>query len=442
LPMQTAHRVDYVSYPAGALRGTLQVPGDKSISHRAIILGAIAEGQTRISGFLESADTLITAEVFREMGVRIERDGEETVVHGAGLHGLMAPAGPLYFGNSGTSVRLLAGLLCGQPFSTRLEGDASLSARPMQRIVEPLRKMGAGIQCSPDGTLPLEITGGNTLRGIRYALPVASAQLKSALLLAGLYAGGSTRLVEPAVTRDHTERMLADFAGQLSCTGNTIELHPGPLRACTVHVPGDISSAAFFLVAAVICPGSDLILKNVGINPTRNAVLEILSLMGADLTVKKKRSASAEPLADIHVRHCPLSGIRIPPELVPVAIDEFPAILATAACAAGETVLDNASELRVKESDRIEAMAAGLSRLGIQVVTRPDGITVTGGSLQGGEVDSFGDHRIAMAFAVAAARAAGPVKIHNCANVATSYPGFVEAGRGVGMRIDIEDSPD
>jgi 3-phosphoshikimate 1-carboxyvinyltransferase len=436
--MTETTRINFISHPAGPLQGRLRVPGDKSISHRAIIFGAIADGVTTISGLLESEDILATAGVFREMGVRINSQNGQVTVHGAGLHGLQAPRRSLYFGNSGTSVRLLAGILAGQPFDTELIGDESLMQRPMRRIVAPLQEMGADVQCSERGTLPLRIRGGRKIKAISYRLPVASAQLKSCLLLAGLHAGGTTRIMEPVPTRDHTERMLPAFGGRIARDGDTIALTPGPLKAAAINVPADISSAAFFIVAASICPGADVLLEKVGVNPTRHAVIEILERMGADIHVKHLENIGAEPVADIRVRYRPLNGIHIPPDLVPIAIDEFPAILIAAACARGTTVLSDAAELRVKESDRIEAMAEGLRRLGIDVATSRDGMTVTGGDLRGGEINSFGDHRIAMAFAVAAVRAGGPVKILDCINVNTSFPGFVDTAHAAGMRIEVE----
>jgi len=429
--------MDFISRPVDTLHGSLTVPGDKSISHRALILGAMAEGDTRISGFLDGADTNATLHAFRDMGVAIERDGpHDLTVHGAGLYGLQAPPRPLDLGNSGTSARLLAGLLAGQSFDSELIGDASLMQRPMRRVVDPLRLMNADISCSPAGTLPLHIHGGRRLHAIDYVLPVASAQLKSALLLAGLYASGTTVLTEIGVTRDHTERMLADFGCPVRREGARINLNATPLQGRAVAVPGDISSAAFPLVAACLVPGAAVQLQNIGVNPTRNAVIGILRLMGADIEVTERDTGQSEPVADIRVRQVPLHGIAIPEELVPVAIDEFPAILVAAAVAKGETVLSGAAELRVKESDRIKAVAAGLAALGIDVETRDDGMRVTGGRLQGGAVDSFTDHRIAMAFAVAGAAAQGPVRIRDCANVNTSFPGFADCMQQIGMDIE------
>ena len=436
--MQEHKRIDYISRPVQTLKGRITVPGDKSVSHRAIIFGAIAEGETRVTGFLDSADTIVTADVFREMGVRIDRTEDKLTVYGVGLRGLKPPRAPLYFGNSGTSVRLLSGVLAGQKFNSELIGDESLMQRPMRRVVLPLKEMGADLECTEKGTLPMRIRGRRKLTGIRYATPVASAQLKSCLFLAGLYAEGNTTIIEPAVTRDHTERMLPGFGCKITRTANSVTLQPGRLTGTQVNVPGDISSAAFFLVAASICPGSAIVLENIGINPTRHAVIEILRLMGADIRVEEIVKDGIEPVANIHVNYRPLTGIEIPSHLVPIAIDEIPAVLIAAACAQGDTVLKDAAELRVKESDRIEAMASGLTCLGIKTETRPDGMLVTGGKLQGGTVESFGDHRIAMAFTVAACRADAPVRIKDCINVNTSFPGFVDRANSVGMNVAIE----
>jgi 3-phosphoshikimate 1-carboxyvinyltransferase len=422
--------------PGGPLRGELRVPGDKSISHRAVMLGAIAAGTSRISGFLAGEDTLATMRAFQQMGVRIERPVATMLeIHGVGRDGLRPAPGPLDLGNSGTSARLLSGLLAGQAFDSEIIGDASLMQRPMGRVVDPLRLMGAHLTCTQAGTLPLEIRGGARLHGVEFAMPVASAQVKSALLLAGLYAQGDTCVIEPAPTRDHTERMLRMFGVDVRSGGGRICVNRQPLRATDVQVPADISSAAFFLVAASIVPDSDLVLKGVGINPTRAAVIDILRAMGARIDIHPSSATTSEPVADLRVRHSPLRGIQIPGELVPIAIDEFPAILVAAACADGITLLTEAAELRVKESDRIAAMAAGLQVLGIAAEPNPEGMVVTGGEIRGGIVDSLGDHRIAMAFAIAGCRASGEVKITDCANVNTSFPGFAGCLRTVGGNI-------
>ncbi|MCL5668677.1 MAG: 3-phosphoshikimate 1-carboxyvinyltransferase [Gammaproteobacteria bacterium] len=429
--------VTYRAAPGGRLGGRVRVPGDKSISHRSIMLGALAEGVTDVSGFLEGEDCLATLEAFRIMGVKIERpEPERVVIHGAGMRGLRTPHKPLDLGNSGTSMRLLCGLLAGQPFSATLIGDASLSRRPMKRVIEPLTRMGARIEASPDGTAPLIIHGNTELRGIDYVMPVASAQVKSALLLAGLYAQGRTCVSEPAPTRDHTERMLQGFGYPIARHGNTVCVQGGgKLRAMRIRVPADISSAAFFMVGASIAEGSDIVLEHVGVNPTRIGVINILRLMGANIELLNERTAGGEPVADVRVRSVRLHGVFIPAEQVPLAIDEFPALFIAAACAEGETVLQGAHELRVKESDRIQVMADGLDTLGIAARATPDGMVIQGGALSGGEVDSHGDHRIAMAFAMAALRAGAPVTIRDCANVNTSFPGFAGRARSAGLGI-------
>jgi len=430
--------------PGGRLAGRLRVPGDKSISHRSIMLGSLAEGETRVSGFLEGEDSLATLAAFRAMGVRI--DGPEAgrvSIHGVGLHGLRAPDGPLYLGNSGTSMRLMSGLLAGQSFTAVLTGDSSLSGRPMRRVVEPLSRMGARIDASALGTAPLTIHGGSTLSGIDYDMPVASAQVKSSLLLAGLYASGRTCVSEPAPTRDHTERMLAGMGYPLQREAGRVCLEGGhALRGIEIDIPADISSAAFFLVGASIAPGSDLVLEHVGMNPTRTGVIDILRRMGADIEVHAARDVGGEPVADLRVRSAPLQGISIPPELVPLAIDEFPVIFVAAACAQGRTVLTGAEELRVKESDRIQVMADGLSALGVAAEATPDGMIIEGGAIGAGRVASHGDHRIAMAFAMAALRAQGPLEITDCANVNTSFPGFASlaAAAGLGIRAGTDPS--
>ncbi len=421
----------------GRLSGRVRVSGDKSISHRAIMLGSIAEGITEVDGFLEGEDSLATLNAFRAMGVGIAQPQRgKVVIHGVGLHGLNAPAAALDLGNSGTSMRLLTGLLSGQAFDSEMVGDASLSKRPMGRVIDPLVEMGAQIESTPQGTPPLKVNGQRNLSGISYTLPVASAQVKSSLLLAGLYANGSTCVTEPAPTRDHTERMLRGFGYLVERNGSTVCLTGGgSLRATQIDVPADISSAAFFLVGASIAPDSELVLEHVGVNPTRTGVINILRMMGADLKLENERIAGGEPVADIRVRSRPLRGIRIPVEQVPLAIDEFPALFIAAACAEGETVLTGAAELRVKESDRIQVMADGLTQLGIDTTVMSDGITIRGGKLTSGCVDSGGDHRIAMAFAMAALRSDGPVEIKNCANVKTSFPNFVELATKAGLSV-------
>lgn len=435
-------KIDYLLQPGGQVRGTIRVPGDKSISHRSIMLGAIAEGITTVEGFLEGEDALATLQAFRDMGVVIEGpDNGRVKIHGVGLHGLKAPTKPLYVGNSGTTIRLLAGLLAGQAFDTEMSGDESLATRPMGRVADPLRSMGAVIDTAEGGRPPLRIKGGQRLKAIDYALPMASAQVKSCVLLAGLYAEGTTRVTEPAPTRDHTERMLAGFGYPVQRSGATAELTGnGTLTACNIDVPADISSATFYMVAACIAPGSDLTLTHVGINPTRIGVINILRLMGADLTLSNEREIGGEPVADIRVRYAPLKGIRIPEEQVPLAIDEFPALFIAAACAEGETVLTGAEELRVKESDRIQAMADGLQTLGVNAQPTPDGIVIQGGPMGGGEVETHFDHRIAMSFSIAALRASAPIRVKDATHVATSFPTFVELAKQTGISLEVIDS--
>ena len=436
--MSDAPAMRFTVTPGGQLTGRLRVPGDKSISHRSIMLGSLAEGKTGVSGFLEGEDSLATLSAFRAMGVKINGpDAGRVEIEGVGLRGLQAPAGELYLGNSGTSMRLMSGLLAGQSFSTTLTGDTSLSGRPMKRVVGPLVSMGADIETTNTWTAPLQIHGGVTLAGIEYNMPVASAQVKSSLLLAGLYADGKTCISEPAPTRDHTERMLTGMGYPVQREGNRVCLEGGHrLRGITIDVPADISSAAFFLVGASIAPGSDLLLEHVGMNPTRTGIIDILQRMGADITVTNARDVGGEPVADLQVRSALLHGIDIPPQLVPLAIDEFPVIFVAAACARGRTVLTGAEELRVKESDRIQVMADGLQTLGIDAQATPDGMIIEAGAIGSGCVDSHGDHRIAMAFSMAALCAQGDIEITNCANVNTSFPGFVEQASRVGLNIE------
>lgn len=427
----------FLAKPGSSLSGRIRVPGDKSISHRSIMLGSLAEGTTEVEGFLEGEDALATLQAFRDMGVVIEGPHHGRVtIHGVGLHGLKAPAGPLYMGNSGTSMRLLSGLLAAQSFDTTLTGDASLSKRPMNRVAKPLREMGAVIETGPEGRPPLNIKGGQRLTGMDYQMPMASAQVKSCLLLAGLYAEGKTSVTEPAPTRDHTERMLRGFGYPVDVEGSTATVESGhALSATRIEVPADISSAAFFLVAASIAEGSELVLEHVGINPTRTGVIDILKLMGGDITLENQRDVGGEPVADIRVRAAKLKGIEIPESLVPLAIDEFPVLFVAAACAEGRTVLRGAEELRVKESDRIQVMADGLIALGVKAEPTPDGIVIDGGAMGGGEVWAHGDHRIAMSFSVASLRASAPIRIHDCANVATSFPNFLALAAEVGIQV-------
>lgn len=429
----------FIVQPGGALTGRIRVPGDKSISHRSIMLGSLAEGITHVSGFLEGEDSLATLKAFKAMGVNIQGPDEgRVVIEGVGMQGLKAPAAPLDLGNSGTSMRLMCGLLAGQGFEVVLTGDESLSTRPMKRVTAPLAEMGARIETTDAGTAPLDIKPVAALTGMHYDMPVASAQVKSCMLLAGLYAEGETCVTEPAPTRDHTERMLSGFGYQLRRDGNKVCLSGGgKLTACDIDVPADISSSAFFLVGASIAEGSDLVLEHVGMNPTRDGVINILRLMGADIDVMNERDVGGEPVADLRVRSAKLNGIHIPEDQVPLAIDEFPAIFVAAACAEGETVLTGAEELRVKESDRIQAMADGLQILGVDAKPTPDGIVIQGGPISSGRVDSLGDHRIAMSFAMTALRSDGPIEIDDCDNVNTSFPNFAGLAASVGLSIQV-----
>lgn len=437
--------VTFTVNPGGNLTGEFRVPGDKSISHRSIMLGSLAEGTTHVSGFLEGDDSLATLRAFRDMGVEIEGPvSGKVVVHGVGLHGLKGSDKALDLGNSGTSMRLMSGLLSGQSFDSVLIGDSSLSSRPMKRVTNPLSEMGAQIESTETGTPPLKVKGGQPLEGIHYDMPVASAQVKSSLILAGLYASGQTVVTEPAPTRDHTERMLRGFGVDIETDVNKITLHEGAkLTATDIDVPSDISSATFFMVGAAISPGSDVTLQHVGINPTRIGVINILKLMGADMTLENEQEVGGEPVADIRIRSSQLKGIQIPEEQVALAIDEFPALFIAAACAEGETVLTGAEELRVKESDRIQVMADGMVALGIDAKATPDGMVIQGRGDQegelygGGSVDSHGDHRIAMSFAMAALRASGTITIKDCANVATSFPNFIELAKSGGLDVEV-----
>jgi 3-phosphoshikimate 1-carboxyvinyltransferase len=428
--------------PGGSLNGEIRVPGDKSVSHRSIMLGSLAEGVTRISGFLEGEDSLATLQAFRDMGVQIEGpfDGKVTV-HGVGMHGLKSPDKPLDLGNSGTSMRLLSGLLAGQGIDLTLVGDASLSSRPMRRVTEPLAMMGAAIDTTEKGTAPLHIKPVEKLEPMHYDMPMASAQVKSCILLAGLYAEGQTCVTEPAPTRDHTERMLRGFGYQVKTSGNRVCLEGGgKLKATDIDVPADISSAAFFLVGASIAKNADLTIRHVGMNPTRIGIMNILREMGANIEVLNETEVGGEPVADLRVRSAQLKGIRIPEEQVPLAIDEFPVLFVAAACAEGETLLTGAEELRVKESDRIHVMADGLQALGVDATPTPDGMVIRQSNIGGGEVDSHGDHRIAMAFTIAALRASGQITIDDCANVNTSFPGFSDLVSSIGLDVTVSES--
>ena len=434
-------RVDFTVSPGGKLDGTLAVPGDKSISHRALLMGAIAEGETRISGFLAGADCLATLAAIRALGIQMDQPSADRVnVHGKGPMGLREPKFELDLGNSGTAMRILLGLLAGQEFAVRLTGDESLRKRPMQRVIAPLNAMGAQIE-SHDGCAPLTVRGIRPLMPLRYMLPVASAQVKSALLLASLYAGGYSWIKEPRTSRDHTERMLSAFGHSCLKENGWLGIHGGgTLHATQIQVPGDLSSAAFFLVAAAMTPGSELLLQDVGVNPTRDGVIRLLRDMGAEIELTNLRTWGGEPVADIQVQGGSLHGIDISPEQVVLAIDEIPALLIAAAAARGVTRVRGAGELRVKESDRLQAMQTGLQVLGVPVAVEGDDISVTGVErFRGGSIQSFSDHRIAMAFAVAALRADAPLNILDCRNVDTSFPGFAALAKQAGLGIDIQE---
>jgi 3-phosphoshikimate 1-carboxyvinyltransferase len=434
----------YLVQPSTRIHGEAAIPGDKSISHRALMLGSLAEGDTEIQGFLESEDCLATLVALRQLGVRIDgpNDGQ-VIVHGLGSAGLRAPAGPLDMGNAGTAMRLFMGLLATQPFDSQLVGDASLTRRPMERVAVPLRLMGAHIM-TRDGRPPVHIHGGHSLAAIDYELPVPSAQVKSAILLAALRADGRTRVIEPAPSRDHTERMLASFGVELLHSGGTIALQGGQaLRATRLQVPGDFSSAAFFIVAGCLAAPQGLMLRGIGLNPTRTGLLDLLREMGADIRIRPWGESGAatrsaiEPVADIEVYASPLHGIKVAAAAVPLAIDELPVFFIAAACAEGETLVRGALELRVKESDRLAAMATGLGRLGVEHELLTDGVWIRGASgFGGGVIDSHGDHRIAMAFAVAGVRARAPIEIHDVDGVGTSFPSFMATAQAVGLQIE------
>ncbi|MDH5377250.1 MAG: 3-phosphoshikimate 1-carboxyvinyltransferase [Gammaproteobacteria bacterium] len=431
--------ITYQLEAGGHIQGTLTIPGDKSISHRSIMFGSLAEGTTQVHGFLEGEDSLATLRAFRQMGVKIEGPNKgEVTIQGVGMHGLKGSDQALDLGNSGTSIRLMSGLLAGQSFDSVLIGDESLSKRPMKRVTQPLASMGARIETTEKGTAPLTVRGNTPLKGIQYDMPMASAQVKSCLLLAGLYAEGETSVTEPGITRDHTERMLEAFGWPVKTEGNKISVTGGgSLKAIDLTVPADISSAAFFMVGAAISSNSEVRLTQVGINPTRTGVIDILKLMGAKITLENQQELGKEPVADIVIKSSQLKGIDIPEELVPLAIDEFPAIFIAAACAEGTTILTGAEELRVKESDRIQAMADGLIVLGVDATPTTDGIRIQGkGGFTSGTIDSYGDHRIAMSFAMASIRASGPIVIKDCENVNTSFPNFVGLAKNAGLRIE------
>jgi 3-phosphoshikimate 1-carboxyvinyltransferase len=432
---------DYDVQTAARVSGALRVPGDKSISHRALMVSALADGTSEVTGFLASEDCLATLNAMRALGVDIERRGvDHVLIHGVGMRGLKGAPHPLDMGNAGTAMRLSTGLLAAQSFPSQLIGDASLMKRPMERVARPLREMGADVR-TQDGTPPVDIGGGRRLHGIAYSMPVASAQVKSAILLAGLYAEGATTVTAPAPSRDHSERMLLSCGVNVTTDGLRVTLQP-PQRLATqrLEVPGDFSSAAFFIVAGLLAAGADgLLIRNVGMNPTRTGLLDILRAMGAIIEVQDPRQSGAEPVADLLVHRSSLAGIIVPASVVPLAIDEFPVLFVAAACAAGETLITGAEELRVKESDRIATMSAGLSALGVLHEMLPDGMRIAGRpdghAFGGGVIESHGDHRVAMAFVVASLRSALPIRVRDVANVATSFPGFVPLARSVGFEV-------
>jgi len=433
-------QIDYIVKPGGQLTGEFRVPGDKSISHRSIMFGSIADGTTHVTGFLQGEDSLNTLRAFRAMGVEIDGPTEqgEVTIKGVGIDGLKKPAASIDLGNSGTSIRLMSGLLSGQSFDLELSGDRSLSKRPMKRVTDPLALMGAQIDTAEGGKPPLRIHGGSPMKGINYQMPMASAQVKSCLLLAGMYAEGKTCVTEPATTRDHTERMLNAFAYPVQTQGKQMCIEGGGrLTACDIDVPADISSAAFFLVGASIAENSDITLQHVGINPTRTGVIDILKLMGANIELLNQRVVGGEPVADIRVRSAQLKGIEVPEELVPLAIDEFPVLFVAAACAEGKTVVTGAEELRVKESDRIQVMADGLQAIGVDCEATADGMIINGGSIKGGTVHSRDDHRIAMAFTMGGLRSESEILIEDCENVNTSFPDFIGLANNAGIKVSV-----
>jgi 3-phosphoshikimate 1-carboxyvinyltransferase len=427
---------------AKALSGNIRVPGDKSMSHRAVMFSSLANGTSAISGLLEGEDVMATLAAFRAMGVQAQGpDNGKLIVEGVGMQGLQAPEQDLDMGNSGTAMRLMSGILAAQNFSSKLIGDESLTGRPMRRVTVPLTAMGARCATDENGCPPIHIRGVDKLDPIDYKLPMASAQIKSAVLLAGLYANGETSVTEPAPTRDHTERMLKAY-GYVCTTErvndeiSTIRLSGGgALTATDIDIPADISSAAFFMVAASIVPGSKITLEHVCVNPTRTGIIDVLKAMGADIQLLNSRAIGGEPVADIQINYVGLKGAIIDPKLVPLAIDEFPVICIAAACAEGQTTVSGAEELRHKESDRITAMVTGLRAIGVEVEERKDGMVVTGGEIIGGEVESYHDHRIAMSFAVAGGVSVNPIIINEADNVATSFPNFVELATNVGLNL-------
>ncbi len=433
--------MDFLVQPTALTSGTVTVPGDKSISHRALLLGAIAEGQTKVEGFLAGEDCLATLAALRALGVAVNLIDETTVnIDGVGLCGLGKPGTALDLGNSGTAMRLMAGLLCGQTFDSTLTGDESLSSRPMHRIIEPLTMMGASI-VGNDGKPPLDIHGGRALAGVHYTLPVASAQVKSAILLAGLYAKGETVVIESAVTRDHTERMLRSMGASVSGDSGHIRLQPTErLEATSIQVPADLSSAAFVMLATLIAKDAEVLITNVGVNPTRTGATEILREMGGNISIENPKLLGEEPVADIRVKSSVLHGITVDPSLVSLAIDEFPVLFIAAANAIGSTRFTGIGELRVKESDRVATMADGLRLMGINIDESEDGVEIHYGEPSGATIDSHGDHRVAMSFAVAATIADSAVRICNIDAIDTSFPGFADVMTTLGVSLNTQQS--
>ena len=431
----------FIVNPSQITDASVTVPGDKSISHRALMLGTIAEGTTEVSGFLAGEDCLSTLAAMRALGVTVRQsDATEMSIDGVGLRGMHAPSQELDLGNSGTAMRLMTGLMCGQTFNCVMGGDESLNCRPMGRIIKPLSQMGAAIQGN-DGKPPLTVRGSSALQAIHYQMPVASAQVKSAILLAGLYASGETIVTEPAVTRDHTERMLGAMGVEVTSASGRISMQGGQtLAACEVMVPADLSSAAFVILAAVLADNADIKILNVGVNSSRTGVIDILKAMGADISLENPQLLGKEPVADIRVRSSVLQGGKVGPGLVSLAIDEFPVLFVAAAAARGKTEFSGIGELRVKESDRISAMAEGMRILGIEVDETTDGAVVHGGRFDGGTVQSHGDHRVAMSLAVAASIASDTVIIDDVGSVDTSFPGFNGCMGAIGLDISSEES--
>lgn len=410
------------------LRGELSVPGDKSISHRAVMFGSLAEGTTEVTNFLQGADCLSTISCFRQMGIDIENTPDRILIHGKGLHGLSRPDDILDVGNSGTTTRLMSGILAGQNFDCTVNGDASIQKRPMKRIMTPLSLMGADISSIPgNGCAPLHIQG-HPLKAIHYQSPVASAQVKSCILLAGMYADGITRVTEPVLSRNHSELMLNHFGASVTTESTTVSIEPDPLlEGRSISVPGDISSAAYFIAAGLLVPGSQVLIRNVGVNPTRDGILRVCRAMGADITIMNERADSGEPTADLLVKYSSLKGTVVEGEIIPTLIDELPVIAILAAFAQGTTIIRDAAELKVKESNRIDVMVENLSRMGADIEGTEDGMIIQGGRpLHGAEIDSHLDHRIAMSFAVAALAAEGTTTIRDAECVRISYPGFYD----------------